>query len=548
MSAAAGLLVAIAGLFFCPILPDFVAAKAHVAGLLLAALLAVETIRTVRSGLPPRVPFAAPLFALALAFGASLLSAPNRHEGTQSLLALGGGMLLAGAIRPTGRGTRAFFSAVLATALLVSAYGILQRFGIDLPGVRRVYDSARYPVSTFGNTNYATEFVVPCVAAAAALAGLAPRRIGVGLLLLGPLYAGIAGTRAGMIALAVALAFLLAKERRLRLLHLAPLALLAAGYLGLRPSAAAPPPAAAAPAPSAAVPASFEVRWRIARSTLAMLADRPVFGVGAGNFAIAFPIYRDPEEIRISTENFTAPFESEVETAHDDPLQLLAETGLAGGAALLFLAVALARAILRAKGPAALAASTALVAVAANSLFRSPLLDNPPTLLLSFGLLPFLAPRSATPERSSPAVRLGGVLSIPLLAIAAYASARGLAADFALADAYRSGFTDRAALERAHRLAPRDGRISSWLARDLDGRDPRDPARALHLFDLALRLRPNDPAALENRGILHAKEGRLEAARADLERARDLNPLHPRIRANLEELERLERDRGSRRG
>jgi Flp pilus assembly protein TadD len=138
-------------------------------------------------------------------------------------------------------------------------------------------------------------------------------------------------------------------------------------------------------------------------------------------------------------------------------------------------------------------------------------------------------------------VRAGGALSLPLLVLAAVEGANGLRAEFALADYFRSGLADRAALERAKRLAPRDGKIAAMLGRDLDGREPRDPARALEMFDLALRLRPNDPAALENRGILHAKEGRFEAARADLERARALNPHHPRILRNLEELERLER-------
>jgi len=64
---------------------------------------------------------------------------------------------------------------------------------------------------------------------------------------------------------------------------------------------------------------AFAVRSEIWRATLRMIADHPVFGVGLGAFATMYPHYDSGNGLRYTAE------------AHNDYLQLLAETGIAGG-------------------------------------------------------------------------------------------------------------------------------------------------------------------------------------------------------------------------
>lgn len=64
---------------------------------------------------------------------------------------------------------------------------------------------------------------------------------------------------------------------------------------------------------------AFVVRSEIWRATLRMIADHPIFGIGLGAFATMYPHYDSSPGLRYTAE------------AHNDYLQLLAETGVAGG-------------------------------------------------------------------------------------------------------------------------------------------------------------------------------------------------------------------------
>ena len=55
-----------------------------------------------------------------------------------------------------------------------------------------------------------------------------------------------------------------------------------------------------------------------------MIADHPVFGVGPGNFYLLFPKYRPPDYQKIPGLG------GETYEAHNEPLQVLAETGPLG--------------------------------------------------------------------------------------------------------------------------------------------------------------------------------------------------------------------------
>lgn len=73
---------------------------------------------------------------------------------------------------------------------------------------------------------------------------------------------------------------------------------------------------------------ALSIRGEIWGATLRMIADHPVFGVGLGAFATMYPRYDPSNGLRRTAE------------AHNDYLQLVAETGvvggLLGGAFLLF--------------------------------------------------------------------------------------------------------------------------------------------------------------------------------------------------------------------
>jgi len=87
---------------------------------------------------------------------------------------------------------------------------------------------------------------------------------------------------------------------------------------------------------------AFAVRSEIWRATLRMIAEHPLFGVGLGAFATVYPQYDSSNGLRYTAE------------AHNDYLQLLAETGIAGGllgvGVLLFLTRVIRRSLRRTVG------------------------------------------------------------------------------------------------------------------------------------------------------------------------------------------------------
>ncbi|MGH7151960.1 MAG: O-antigen ligase family protein, partial [Planctomycetota bacterium] len=341
-----------------------------------------------------------------------------------------------------------------------------------------------------------------------------------------------AGTRAAAVAILAAAAFLALRERSARSLAggTGALAGWALGFLLLRPGALpegkGDPPIGG----GGGAPESFEVRARLYASTLRMFADHAVGGVGAGNFAGAFPPYRDPEEARISSRGFAQ--ESSPGSAHSDPLEIAAETGVPGLLALLALLLSAGRACLRSPGEAA----AGIVAIVANSLLRSPVLANPPTLLLLFGLLGLLEPGRGHP--SSPrASRIGAALLVPVLGFAAVGGARSLSAEFLLARYFASEQRDRNALEEAARRDPGDPFLVATLGRDWLEHPPFGFEQARDHLDRALSIRPHEPAWHLNRGIALVGLGLDGEAQGEFERVRQLSPLDPRGPLYLGKLE-----------
>jgi Flp pilus assembly protein TadD/O-antigen ligase len=261
-------------------------------------------------------------------------------------------------------------TALVAAAVAISLYGLAQLAGLDFPGLEG--GERRLPVSTLGNTNFASEWIVATLPIAATLAlGSASRawRIGFGLIALVLAAHEIATrTRAGPFSLAVAFAIALAwwlwNARGRRAAAIAIGAVLVAGAVGYVATQWSSP--------------SGVVRRETSVALAKMAADHPVVGVGAGNFPFAFPPYRSPVELRLSGLN------TRWDDAHDDWMQTLVELGVPGLALFaLFVAAAIRdakRAFEKALAPENVAfaggLAIAIVAVLVNAVFRSPL-HNP---------------------------------------------------------------------------------------------------------------------------------------------------------------------------
>jgi len=333
---------------------------------------------------------------------------------------------------------RLLFLAVLASAAVIAVFGLagyrrfvadgaveeLRRQALSTPFFAHPYLAAQYLVPVFvGGIVLLFEGGLRRVWTAVALAGLLP----IGAFLL------VVGSRGAYLAIAVAL-----------LLHL---------VLGVRTAAAAGQPAraprrllaraalflavalvvAALASLTGALPGGARhalervalvfdpqarafnfSRLEVWRDTLRMAGDHPLFGVGPGGFDSALPAYHDTARA--------------VSHAHNQFLHVLAELGLVGLAAFLFLLRFGRRAIVRgaanlsadpARGPLFHAAAAALTATAVYFLFETPLVW-PEAGSLAMILLA-LVTRAGCVDRERPgrpAVAAGALAALALLLVA----------------------------------------------------------------------------------------------------------------------------------
>lgn len=269
------------------------------------------------------------------------------------------------ALRPLGRG-------VCLALLLTSMYGIAQHLGFDWPAGFTSPDEA---VSTLGNRNVAAEWTT-MAAPLAFFAGLIP---GAFTLLFAEIYLWFNGGRAALVGFHLFLLFLIWKPwalglekgaRRLLMALLAVSLLLGAWTLRDRLFPARTPTAAtAAQGPFVRAGNTLAVRLLIYRRALDMGMDALPLGVGGGNFRVRFPRYRSPEEIQISS--LDGRLVTRVTTAHNDPLQIFTELGIAGLFFLLLFFYLLVKE-LRTHGIGALAIAS-LLAFLPLVLTRAPL-------------------------------------------------------------------------------------------------------------------------------------------------------------------------------
>lgn len=430
-----------------------------------------------------------------------------------------------------------------------------------------LFDGERAFTGALGNTGSISEVALPGAAAGAALAvygGGAWRFVGAFALVAFLAYTARVPVLAGSLAAAVsALALLVAARAADRVTRVlagcALLLALAALLLPLARDRGVPGPTeseAGTPAVHASPTGGVGVRALVWRGSLALLADHPFAGVGTGQFAARFPEHRLAEEIERTTYGRRRAEETEVEHPHADWLAPWLEGGIVAGLAwTVFLALAALAAVrrLRARDPFEIAVASAALGVLVNALVRGPLLQNPASAPLAFGLFGILLARadiSAKANLARRAVVVGSGLLLLGVTSRAVAFVRH---GFALQEVARPDTrledvraANAAALEAcpdsviALTMAARlsEGRgdavpivVAEW-ARVLDHRPqrieallsigrllaPTEPAVAASAFERVLRLDAAHPVAMQNLGTLALNAGRVAEGLARLDR------------------------------
>jgi O-antigen ligase len=382
-----------------------------------------------------------------------------------------------------------------------------------------------------------------------------PRLLGGLATLLFLVHAVLAPVLAGAHALFLALLLAGAREPRGRrgLFALAGLALLGpflwqAGreLPGREPEGAS----ADAPAPVGHSLGGLGVRSLVWKSSLAMLREVPLLGVGPGQFQAVFPLHRDAREIELSRHGICSEQNTEVEHAHNDWLQGFLELGLPGGLLIALGLALVARAAWRGLArPEGAALSCAALAMLVNAGVHSPFLGNAAAGSLAWAIFGALTGDGRRARLAGGVAGLAALAALPLApgllahggALAQYVrSARRIAelqrepeTDPELASASLIAELERA---RATVQAALAAEPDSAPAREIAARLARE-GQELPAWERVLAVRPNSVEAWEQSATEHARAGALELARTGYGRALALSPTHPRILKNLARLE-----------
>ena len=308
------------------------------------------------------------------------------------------------------------------------------------------------------------------------------------------------------------------------------------------------------------------VRLGVWRRVPSMAFDNPLFGVGAGQFQARFPPYRDPLEHQASRGGICGETTPEVEHAHHDALEVLAELGLPGGMLWVAFLLMVGRAslgALRGTSFVGQAAGAAACGLLLNGLAHAPLTFNPGAMALGFPLFGALvAIRAARGASSGPRSRFLFPL-VPVIAVAAAVFGLRLVAH---------GSALRGVIQAVERIAPGGVRPGEAAERGRVTAGPEDTAALLSAVDALVRsapesaparllrasygidpdpvapwervleVRPASVGALDRLGLVHANAGRTADARSRWTAALALAPTHPRLLRNLTRLELLEGD------
>ena len=284
----------------------------------------------------------------------SLIQAANVYAGIEELARQVGlwGIALSIVLFFRPRAPRLVLGAVTATALIASVLGILQYAGVHwIPVPQERYGDLG--VSTFGNPNFAAHYldiVIPLLLGAALASKIIWERIILWFAVLScGYYMLLTQSRGGWIAVAVGLCFLGWKLGRRTVRHISlkigiVLCLMAgiAGEIALRNTydrtdsedfyrgwkGLAEQVVERVETLADAKHISIHQRRLIWADTMDLITDRPWWGVGIGNYAIALPEYRTAERHEEWRPYLGGPFPLRPNYAHNEYLTVWAESGI----------------------------------------------------------------------------------------------------------------------------------------------------------------------------------------------------------------------------
>lgn len=284
---------------------------------------------------------ASPLYLPVLSFLAvsalSLIKAANIHLGLNYLYLLLGFLilffLLLNHIENINQIKQVMLAGVLA-GLASCGYNVFQNKGINLGVSRFAY------ISTFGNPIFFAQYLAAMIPLSLALCLSRPssglRRIFFGLaallmllfLLLTRSFAAYLGLGAAILVMGIGLAGSRVKLKRvlIRVTVIGFALILAGSFFS---------PILRAKLSSRRLHGLMRIYvWQ---STLKMIGEHPIMGVGAGNFRVTYPLYRSPQEKKVTWKGVI------YFSAHNDFLQVWAEAGTLGLICFLWLVCALLR-------------------------------------------------------------------------------------------------------------------------------------------------------------------------------------------------------------
>ena len=429
---------------------------------------------------------------------------------------------------------------VVYVSAFVALYGILQNFGIDF--VR--WEIRNSALSTLGRRNFAGEYLVMVIPYAFFLIRNSTtgreRTLfsGISLLLIAHLF--FTYTRASWIGFAASCAVVAFFFGRLKTTKMTAVRaaivlffiLVTVSFAGILKFESG----------------SFRSRSLIWKTAAIMIAKNPVWGVGTGNFEMAYPLYS------IGRKDALLPLTERVANAHNEFLEAAAETGIVGLFLLcffLFRVFAMSVAVIR-KGARndrviAVFITASLAGILVNSLASFPL-HNVATLFYFFvncGIITLLYDKlHPVPRRNLRVVWKG--IPFVVLTVASGFVVFAVCCLLASYDISMSKKCMRSALAKQSSVY--------WFLAEVYGRD----AVSLNPFSIeghfqlgkvylvanyldkadeqflkALRLHPNSDVILNNLGTINQRLKRFETAEKYYLQSYKLNPQRPETLNNL---------------
>jgi len=431
-----------------------------------------------------------------------------------------------------------FFRVILFASLFVGLYGVLQSVGADPFG----WAENNIPISSLGNANFAAQYIALVLPLLVALLILERSKTLPAFVILLLLYhLALTRSKGGWLAAFVAILFMVVYLIRLKIIPprkaaifalagvvLVLLVLIFSGqFAGVKKELLV-----------LINPALLDkVRFFAWRDTLAMISSRPLWGYGAGNFAINFPLFAKGEMARLFVHRF-----ARLAHAHNEYLQIIAEEGIIGFFLFVIFLIALFKEGFLAFREAdeqeriiTLSLLASIIAGLVHSLVSFPL-RNPASALVFYASAGLLLAHS--PHHRKMPVKRPYVLALAIVLISTSGllnafqiiSSKALRYGEALLSIGRAGEA-MPSIKRASALAPYLAKPYFYLgvAESKEG----NWQEAEDAYRRALECEPYSFIHHTNLGEVLMQLGRIDDAEKHLKYAVSLNPYAPRAYQSL---------------